>query len=149
MPYGDQVEQKGDVTGWSSAQERMAKLAGIFIVFMVLCPGVGQGASLKVSWNPNSETDLDGYEVAHGTLLPGVYTEHIDVGNVVEYLIEDVEVGVFHYVSVRAYDKARNYSEYSDEVSIFVPLFFARLLRHGFSSSAIVFGFLQHRIRRS
>lgn len=101
----------------------MMKLAGIFIMLMVLCPEAGHGTSLKVSWNPNAETDLDGYEIAHGTLLPGVYTEYIPVGNVVEYLIEDVEVGVFHYVSVRAYDKAGNYSEYSDEVSIYIPFF--------------------------
>lgn len=96
---------------------------------MLLFPGTGSGTSLKVSWNPNPEPNLGGYEVAHGTLFPHVYSENIDVENHTEYLIEDIEEGVFHYVSVRAYidvkgdGTRRIYSDYADEVSIYVPLF--------------------------
>lgn len=107
----------------------MKNFARVIIIYMLLFPGTGYSTSLKVSWNPNPESNLGGYEVAHGTVWPHFYTEHLDAQDHTGYLIENVVEGVFHYVSVRAYIDVKDdcqkriYSDYADEVSIYVPLF--------------------------
>lgn len=71
-----------------------------------------------VSWNPNSESDLAGYQVLHGT-TSGVYTDLVDVGNVTSYQWGGLVPGFTHYWVVRAYDNANptNYSGLSAQVS--------------------------------
>ncbi len=78
-------------------------------------------ASLQVSWDANTESDLAGYKVYYGT-VSGAYGTSADVGNVTSYQIPSIaQEGQTIYVAVTAYDTAGNESGFSNEVSVFVP----------------------------
>jgi hypothetical protein len=61
-------------------------------------------------------TDLAGYKVYYCT-SSGDYSEYIDVGNVLSYMVSDLENGFVYYFAVTAYDTSGNESEYSNDVS--------------------------------
>jgi hypothetical protein len=69
-----------------------------------------------IGWNANPESDLAGYRVYHGT-TSGVYTEFVDVGNVLTYQWNGLLPGFTHYFVVRAYDTSNNESGNSAQVS--------------------------------
>jgi len=69
-----------------------------------------------ISWNANTEPDLAGYRVYHGTTT-GVYTEFVDVGNVTTYQWNGLLPGFTHYFVVTAYDTSNNESANSAQVS--------------------------------
>ena len=73
-------------------------------------------ASLRLSWNANTETDLAGYRVYYG-IASGDYGEPIDVGNVTAYELTGLSETITYYVALTAFDTADNESEKSDEVS--------------------------------
>ena len=73
-----------------------------------------------LTWNANSESDLDGYNVYYGT-SPGNYGDPIDVGDVTEYELTGLDEGVRYYVAITAYDTSDNESEKSDEENGVVP----------------------------
>ena len=81
---------------------------------LTLMTQISYGASLDLSWNANTETDLDGYNVYYGT-APGVYEDPIDVGDVTAYELSGLNEGVTYYVAITAYDTSDNESEKSDE----------------------------------
>ena len=60
-------------------------------------------------------TDLAGYKVYHGT-SSGNYSQYIDVGNVLNYMVSNLKNGVVYYFAVTAYDTSGNESDYSNEV---------------------------------
>lgn len=64
-------------------------------------------------------TDLGGFKVKRGTVA-GVYTQVIDVGNVVTYQLTGLASGT-HYFVVTAYDTSGNESMASNQVSKNVP----------------------------
>ena len=78
------------------------------------------GKAVKVSWDPNKESDLSGYKIYYGT-QSRQYTQVIDVGNVTEYRINNLEGGKVYYFVVTAYDTAGNESAPSEEVSAAIP----------------------------
>ena len=63
-------------------------------------------------------TDLSGYKVYYGT-SPNNYTHHIDPGNVTTVNISNLAPGMYYFALV-AYDQAKNESDYSREISIYV-----------------------------
>lgn len=71
--------------------------------------------SATLDWTPNTEPDLAGYLVYHGT-APGSYGPAVDVGLVTTYTISDLPAGT-HYFTVTAYDAAGNESAPATEVS--------------------------------
>lgn len=73
--------------------------------------------SVSLSWNPNPEPDLAGYNVYHGT-TPGVYGPVIGVGNTTTYTVPGLAYGQTHYFTVSAYDTAGGESPKSAEVSV-------------------------------
>jgi hypothetical protein len=77
-------------------------------------------ASLLVSWNANTETDLKGYLVYYGT-KSGNYSAVIDNGNVTSCQIDGIQSGTTCYLAVSAYDTSGNESQLSAEKSITVP----------------------------
>ncbi|HPX49375.1 MAG TPA: fibronectin type III domain-containing protein [Deltaproteobacteria bacterium] len=95
------------------------KVILIIISFLILSPAMGFAASVVVSWNANTESDLAGYIVYYGT-RSGNYTASVDTGNVTRYQFNNVQTGVTYYVAVSAYDTSGNESELSDEASIYV-----------------------------
>lgn len=79
------------------------------------------GAQVKLSWNPNSESDLAGYKVYWGT-ASGSYSKSVDVDNETSYTtITGLSHEVEYFFAVTAYDLTGNESGYSNEVSWLVP----------------------------
>jgi hypothetical protein len=70
--------------------------------------------SVKLAWNPNSESDLGGYKLHQGN-VSGEYDTVTDVGNVTEYTVDVADGNWFFAVS--AYDLTANNSDVSNEVS--------------------------------
>lgn len=93
----------------------------MLIVIIMLLPAIAFAATIQVNWNPNTEPDLAGYRIYHGT-ESGQYGEPVDVGNVTEHqLTITPEYGATYYFALTAYDTSGNESGYSDEATCFVP----------------------------
>ena len=71
--------------------------------------------SFTLTWDPNSESDLGGYNVHQGT-SPGIYGIPIDNGNNNSYSISGIQEGVTYYFAVTAYDTSGNESSPSNEM---------------------------------
>lgn len=88
------------------------KILGLFF----LMPCILWAQSAVVSWEPNTEPDLAGYQIYYGT-TSRFYSTIIDVGNVTQYTVNGLNPGVTYYFAVTAYDVNGNESDYSEEVS--------------------------------
>lgn len=96
-----------------------------FLTMMILAmilffPLSGIAATVQVSWNANTDSDLAGYRIYYGT-SSGSYSSSVNVGNVTTYQLANLEQGKTYYVAVTAYDTSSNESEKSDEVSATIP----------------------------
>jgi hypothetical protein len=78
----------------------------------------GHCAQVTLTWDPNSETDLAGYEIYYGT-SSGNYQWNIDVGNVTIYTLTGLNPGMTYYIAATAYNTSGYESGYSNEVSFF------------------------------
>lgn len=97
----------------------MKKLLTILAILAIA--GIAQAATINVSWNPNTEPDLSGYKLYHGT-ASGQYGEPVDVGNVTGHVMEITpQHGATYYFALTAYDTSGNESGYSAEATCFVP----------------------------
>ena len=83
-----------------------------FTIIIILMSQMVYAAFLNLSWNGNTESDLDGYKVYYGT-DPGVYEEPVDVGDVTEYQLSGLSEGVTYYLAITAYDTSGNYRDTS------------------------------------
>jgi hypothetical protein len=72
-------------------------------------------AQVTLTWNANTESDLAGYRIHHGT-TSGSYSAHIDVHNVTSYTVTGLTEGLTYYFAATAYDASGNESGYSNEV---------------------------------
>lgn len=89
----------------------------IFLILLGMIPvDVIYGASIRITWNANQESDLSGYKVYYGT-SSGNYDAPIAVGNRTAYEITGLNEGVRYYVSLTAYDTSANESAKSAEIS--------------------------------
>lgn len=73
-------------------------------------------SSAVLTWQPNTDEDLQGYLVYYGK-ESGNYTTPIDVGNVTEYIFENLDEGKTYYFIITAYDRWGNESEATPEVT--------------------------------
>jgi hypothetical protein len=73
-------------------------------------------AQATLAWDPNTESDLAGYRIHHGT-TSGSYTVHTDVHNVTSYTVTGLTAGQTYYFAATAYDASGNESGYSNPVS--------------------------------
>ena len=97
----------------------MKKLFTILAILAIA--GIAQAATVQVTWNPNTEPDLSGYKLYHGT-ASGQYGEPVDVGNVTGHVMEITpQHGATYYFALTAYDTSGNESGYSDEATCFIP----------------------------
>ena len=97
----------------------MKKLFTILAILAIA--GIAQAATVQVTWNPNTEPDLSGYKLYHGT-ASGQYGEPVDVGNVTGHVMEITpQHGAMYYFALTAYDTSGNESGYSDEATCFIP----------------------------
>ena len=92
-------------------------ILALFFIF----PMSAIAASMQISWNANTDSDLAGYKVYYGT-TSGTYNANVNVGNVTTHTISDLSTGQTYYVAVTAYDTSANESEYSTEVSASIPV---------------------------
>jgi len=74
---------------------------------------------MTITWNPNTEQDLGGYNFYCGT-SSGYYTTVIDLGNVTSYAFTDLFMyeHVPYFVALTAYDISDNESSYSLELAL-------------------------------
>jgi chitinase len=77
-------------------------------------------ADVTLAWNPNTESNLAGYRIHHGT-ANGSYSVHIDVQNVTRYTVTGLTAGQTYYFAATAYNASGNESGYSSPVSYTVP----------------------------
>ncbi len=91
------------------------------ILILFLCTSNVYSAQATLYWNPNSESDLAGYKIYYGYSSRS-YSSSIDVRKKTSYTISNLEEGVTYYFAATAYDKRKNESGYSNEVSYDVPI---------------------------
>ena len=60
-------------------------------------------AQVTLTWDPNSEPDLAGYDIYYGT-ASGNYQWKTDVGNVTTYTLNGLNIGVTYYFAATAYN---------------------------------------------
>jgi hypothetical protein len=109
------------VTACRTTEKRRAEIA---CRPSAVSPGSAvQGGAITIAWNPNKEPGLAGYQVYYGTSA-GSYNSCVDVGNppesssgLIEYTLTALDKGKKYYIAVIAYDKNRNTSGFSSEVS--------------------------------
>jgi hypothetical protein len=93
----------------------------LIAILTLLIATVASAARIHVIWNPNTEPDLAGYRIYHGT-ESGQYGEPVDVGNVTGHVMEITpEYGATHYFAVTAYDTSGNESGFSPTMGVLVP----------------------------
>jgi hypothetical protein len=98
----------------------------IFTLLLVAgCGGGGNdgggGGTIKLAWDPNTESDLAGYRVYYGT-SSGTYGSLIDVGmgilsdGAVTYSLTNLTKGQSYCIAVTAYNTSYYQSGFSNEV---------------------------------
>ena len=93
----------------------------LIVAFLALLQGAGIAASLHVTWNANTDSDLSGYKVYYGT-QSNTYGTPVPVVGATSYDIPNVQAGSTYYVSVSAYDSSNNESVKSTEQSAYIPV---------------------------
>jgi len=89
------------------------------LLILLVIPNYAIANNVTISWEANTESDLFGYKIYYG-ISSRSYSSVIDVGNVLEYTINNLSIGQTYYIAVTAYDAALNESNYSEEISIIV-----------------------------
>ena len=76
----------------------------------------GEIGTINLVWNPNTEPDVAGYKVYYGT-APRTYGPGIDVANVTSYSLTGLIKGQKYYIVVTAYNRSKQESRFSNEVT--------------------------------
>lgn len=99
-------------------------LISLYLAATLFCfTNLAQALDLKLTWNPNIESDLAGYRIYHGAAKGGPYTK---VGELTPIpspsFAWPIPAGTegMQYFVVTAYDQAGNESSYSNEASLYV-----------------------------
>ena len=87
-------------------------LVGILLPF-----SLAGAASVNVSWNPNTETDLAGYRIYYGT-NSRIYGVPIPVGKISTYTVDNLASATTYYLALTAIDTSGNESGFSDEIPV-------------------------------
>lgn len=103
-------------------------LSRIILFVCVLCLlffgiGIARAADVTLAWDANTETNLAGYKLHFNTDKAGApYTTTVDVGNVLEYTFEELDLDANNYWFVAtAYSVEGFESDYSNEVTTKPP----------------------------
>ena len=87
------------------------------VILMGIClANFSWAGSLKIVWDANTESDLQGYRVYWGTASKK-YTWQNDVGKLTQCDLGDLKTGVTYYIAVTAVDEWGNESAFSQEAS--------------------------------
>jgi len=104
---------KADYTNVLRESIETNNTAGQFLVITIPFLTTGQAF---LSWNANPDPDIAGYRVYLGT-GSHTYVTGISVGNVTNYTVRDLVVGMAYFFAVTAYNIEGIESTFSDEVS--------------------------------
>ena len=98
------------------------KIILLFLLILLLAK-ISHAESIALNWDaPTTNVDstplmdLGGFKVYWGTET-GVYTNNMDVGNILCYVVSGLTVGFTYYFAATAYDTLMNESSYSNEVN--------------------------------
>ena len=90
-------------------------------LFIFSIPSLLLAASVELSWQRNSEPDLQSYNVYYGTESRN-YGPPIPVDQNSYYTLSGLEEGVTYFIAVTALDTSGNESGYSQEISKNIPV---------------------------
>jgi hypothetical protein len=96
----------------------MFRVFGLIVLLVISLPVVARAQTttdVRLAWDASSDPAVSGYMVDYGT-ASGVYTQAINVGNVLTYTIQGLLFNKTYYFSVRAYDGSGAFSSRSNEV---------------------------------
>jgi hypothetical protein len=94
-------------------------LRAVIAACLVLIPSVAAAASLRLTWDPNSEPDLAGYVVVWGS-APGVYSQSATAAaSAVSHEVTGLADGIW-YFAIRAVNTSGLRSAPSNEVMVIV-----------------------------
>ena len=94
-------------------------LIALALSLLVFCQNA-HPAQITMAWDPNNEPDLAGYKVYYGSSSTN-YEVFADVGNQTTCTLSDLEEGQTIYLAATAYDVTGNESDYSEELTYYVP----------------------------
>jgi hypothetical protein len=81
------------------------------------CAAIVAAQSVKLSWNPNPESDIAGYVVHYGT-QSGNLTETKDVvGQVTTTTLEQLQPSTTYFFALQAYNTSGLYSDMTEQIS--------------------------------
>ena len=83
-------------------------------LFLLIAPASVEARPIALAWDPNPEPEVTGYTLSYGT-QPGVYTNSVNVGNLISYQID--LPGTQYYFAISAYTAAGLTSPMSAEVA--------------------------------
>ena len=92
----------------------------MMVLVFVGMVSVAHGATVRISWNGNSESDLAGYKVYYGT-TSGSYSKIINAGLNTSADVPALTAGVTYYFAVTAIDTSNNESGFSQEAHATIP----------------------------
>jgi PKD repeat protein len=100
---------------------RTKNICFFVVLYMMFLPGLALGETATISWDPNPEPDIAGYKVFYGT-SSGNYTDCITVNSTqTSCEITGLQGGNTYYFAVKAVDASGQESEFSSEVSKYIP----------------------------
>ncbi len=91
-----------------------------FLLLSFLVAVWARAAEVSLAWDANPEADLAGYRIHYGT-ASGLYTVHLDAGNVTSCRVSGLAAGTTYYFAATAYNTRGEESGYSNEVRHTVP----------------------------
>src|SRR4051794_11482562 len=95
--------------------------AGMGLLLLLLSHGLLLAApSVTLVWNPNTESDLAGYNVYFGP-TNATYTNKIILGKVTTNIVSGLVPGAKYFFAVTAFNTSGAESDFSNEISYSVP----------------------------
>ena len=89
-------------------------LAILLMIFVWVMPRQVHAAEVTLAWDPNEESDVQGYVVYYGTDSM-TYSDSIDVETATRHTLLGLVEGETYYIAVTAYTTSCE-SDFSDEV---------------------------------
>jgi hypothetical protein len=93
----------------------MRKVALVVAMCVRLFVQPADAQTVKLAWDPNTESNLAGYLLSYGT-ASRAYTTTIDVGKVTSFVFSKPNPAIPYYLALRAYNTTGAISPYSSEV---------------------------------
>ena len=114
--------ENGEESSWSSARtittEADTEPPAVPEGFAVASLSAIQQNTVEFTWEANTETDLDGYNIFYGT-TSGTYTDEVSVApDLTAADVDDLTAATRYYFTIAAFDEADNESEKAAEVIV-------------------------------